>query len=129
MGRRPYRRPATDPEQDAMVLDFGIGLTDVVKGRASSSDALLRASDYDVPGFTAKIESHKPFVVAFNGKQAAREFSGLSAKVSLGSDSWTGGLGTPTFTCSPLVLDLAPIHRTTRRRLRKRSGGKSSARG
>lgn len=61
------------PEQDANVLDYGIGLTDVVKRRASSSDSFLRSSDYDVPGFIAKIEAFKPFVVAFNGKQAARK--------------------------------------------------------
>jgi len=54
-----------------MVLVFGIGLTDVVKGKAASSDALLPSSDYDVPGFIAKIKSFKPFMVAFNGKQAA----------------------------------------------------------
>lgn len=61
------------PEQDATVLHYGIGLTDVVKGRASSSDSLLRSSDYDIPAFVAKIEEFKPFVVAFNGKQAAKK--------------------------------------------------------
>lgn len=78
------------PEQDAMVLDFGIGLTDVVKGRVSSSDSLLRGSDYDVPGFITKIEKFEPFVVAFNGKQAAKKvFTAMrQGDPALGLASW-----------------------------------------
>jgi len=60
------------PDQDARVLKYSIGLTDIVKGRASSSDALLQRLDFDVPGFLAKIQKYKPFVVAFNGKEAAK---------------------------------------------------------
>jgi TDG/mug DNA glycosylase family protein len=37
------------PEQDAWVLRYGIGLTDVVKSLAASSDSLLKSTDYDVP--------------------------------------------------------------------------------
>lgn len=82
------------PEQDAMVLEYGIGLTDVVKGRASSSDSLLRSSDYDVPGFIAKIEAFKPFVVAFNGKEAAKKvFSALrQGEPQLGPADWPLGV-------------------------------------
>lgn len=81
------------PEQDSMVLEFGIGLTDVVKGRASSSDSLLRASDYDVPGFVSKIDTFKPFVVAFNGKQAAKKvFANFTkGEPQLGLADWTIG--------------------------------------
>ena len=43
-----------------------------MKGRAASSDSLLRASDYAVPDFLSKIDEFRPFVVAFNGKEAAR---------------------------------------------------------
>jgi TDG/mug DNA glycosylase family protein len=60
------------PEQDAMVLQYGSGLTDLVKGRAASGDNLLRRADYDVPTFMSKVERFKPGVVAFNGKEAAR---------------------------------------------------------
>jgi double-stranded uracil-DNA glycosylase len=60
------------PEEDAAILRYGLGLTDLVKGRAASSDSLLRASDYDVPGFLSKVHKFRPFVVAFNGKEAAR---------------------------------------------------------
>jgi TDG/mug DNA glycosylase family protein len=78
------------PEQDHTLLGYGVGLTDLVKGRAASSDALLRGGDYDVPGFVAKIEEHKPFVVAFNGLEAARKvasFLGHPAP-SLGLAPW-----------------------------------------
>ena len=60
------------PEQDAMVLEYGLGLTDLVKGRAASADSLLRHDDYDVPAFLSKVETFKPHVIAFNGKEAAR---------------------------------------------------------
>ena len=60
------------PEQDSWVLRFGVGLTDIAKHRAASSDALLRSADYEVAGFLAKIEAFAPGVIAFNGKEAAR---------------------------------------------------------
>ncbi|MDQ1467097.1 MAG: double-stranded uracil-DNA glycosylase [Actinomycetota bacterium] len=60
------------PEQDSSVLEYGLGLTDLVKGRAASSDSLLRRADYDVPAFISKVEEFKPRVVAFNGKESAR---------------------------------------------------------
>ncbi len=60
------------PEQDAWVLRYGIGLTDVVKSVAASSDSLLKSTDYKVGPFLAKIEAYAPSVVAFNGKEAAR---------------------------------------------------------
>jgi TDG/mug DNA glycosylase family protein len=60
------------PERDGRVLDYGIGLTDVVKGRAASTDNKLRSSDYDVAGFVQKIERFRPAAVAFNGKGAAK---------------------------------------------------------
>lgn len=80
-------------EQDSMVLEFGIGLTDVVKGKAASSDSLLRSSDYDVPGFMAKVETFRPFVVAFNGKQAAKKvFAALKkGEPRLGLADWMIG--------------------------------------
>lgn len=60
------------PDQDSRVLGYGIGLTDVVKSVAASSDSLLKGSDYDIAGFLARIETFDPRVVAFNGKEAAR---------------------------------------------------------
>lgn len=63
------------PEQDAQILEYGLGLTDLVKGRAASSDTLLTRNDYDVVGFIEKITTFDPFAVAFNGKEAAKRVS------------------------------------------------------
>jgi hypothetical protein len=60
------------PDQDSRVLDYGLGLTDIVKRRAASSDTKLRSGDYDVAGFIEKIEQFKPLAIAFNGKGAAK---------------------------------------------------------
>lgn len=59
------------PGEDRTVLDSGVGLTDLVSGRAASSDGLLRAVDFDLPGFIARIERYRPLVVAFNGGNSA----------------------------------------------------------
>lgn len=58
------------PVDDARLPDFGVGLTDLVKGRAASSDARLRGEDFDVAAFLRKMESHLPAVIAFNGAKA-----------------------------------------------------------
>lgn len=62
-------RPLT-PVEDGMLVHFGVGLTDLVKGRAASSDQLLRRADFDVPGFLARIERCAPLALGFNGKKA-----------------------------------------------------------
>lgn len=59
------------PAEHETVIDHGVGLTDLVPARAASSDALLRAGDFDVPGFVAKVEKYRPQVIAFNGEKAA----------------------------------------------------------
>jgi TDG/mug DNA glycosylase family protein len=63
-------RPVGAP-LNATLPHMGLGLTDLVKTRASSSDALLKGSDYDVPAFLCRIEAAAPSVVAFNGGRAA----------------------------------------------------------
>jgi len=71
------------PEDDRQVLDFGIGLTDVVK-RWSRSSSELRESDYR-DGFAAlakKLEWAAPRAIAFNGKGIYERLSGT--KVALG---------------------------------------------
>lgn len=82
-----------DPAQDSMVLQFRVGMTDLVKGKAASSDSLLRSSDFDVPGFVEKIQAHRPFVVAFNGRGAADRVSRYlgEGKASLGLAPWKVG--------------------------------------
>jgi TDG/mug DNA glycosylase family protein len=58
--------------EDETVTDYGVGLTDLVAGRAASSDSLLRPGDFDVPGFIERMEKYQPSVVAFNGREAAK---------------------------------------------------------
>lgn len=87
-----------DPTQDSRVLEFGIGLTDLAKGVASSSDTGLRAH-YDVEGFVRKMEEFKPGCVAFHGKEAAKEVSrrlGFGKALKLGTQAWTVA-GRPVF--------------------------------
>jgi len=69
-GLTPHR---LTPEQYPSLIKFGIGLTDLVKGR-SGQDVHLSAEDFDVSGFRAKIEKHVPKAIGFNGKKAAQLF-------------------------------------------------------
>jgi TDG/mug DNA glycosylase family protein len=64
------------PEQYSMLLDYGIGLTDVAK-KTSGADSLLRPDHVDQT-FLDKIDRHAPCFLAFNGKRAAS----LALKVS-----------------------------------------------
>lgn len=59
-------------ERDAELLDHAIGITNLVKARAASSDSLLEAGDYDIPGFLHRIENYRP-TIAFNGRESARQ--------------------------------------------------------
>jgi TDG/mug DNA glycosylase family protein len=59
------------PGQDAEIVSYGLGLTDVAKAVAASTDSKLKSGDYDVPSFLAKIAKFQPRCVAFNGKTAA----------------------------------------------------------
>ena len=58
------------PEEDRLLLDYGIGVTDMVKGRATRGIGPLKDHEY-VRGFDvlrAKLRKYKPRVVCFNGK-------------------------------------------------------------
>lgn len=68
------------PEEDRCVLEFGVGLTDLVK-RWSKSAGDLCAADYrqGVPRLSAKLRRASPRVVAFNGKLAYEKFVGRRA--------------------------------------------------
>jgi double-stranded uracil-DNA glycosylase len=71
------------PEDDHRVLEFGLGLTDVVK-RWSRSSSSLRAIDYkkSTPRLLAKLRQVQPCAVAFNGKLAGERV--LRTPVRLG---------------------------------------------
>jgi TDG/mug DNA glycosylase family protein len=70
------------PEHDCRVLEFGIGLTDIVK-RWSRSSSSLRAADYreGVPRLLSKVGACKPGVVAFNGKLAYERLTGKPVRL------------------------------------------------
>lgn len=61
------------PTEFRDVMQFGIGLTDIVK-TASGGDHELAPGDFDADGLRAKILRHAPRVLAFNGKRSAKEF-------------------------------------------------------
>jgi double-stranded uracil-DNA glycosylase len=82
-------RVRLNPESDHRVLEFGIGLTDLVKDQAASSDQGLVG--YDVAGFEKKIRKFKPDWVVFHGKTAAKEAArGLRVQYPqlLGKQEW-----------------------------------------
>jgi TDG/mug DNA glycosylase family protein len=77
------------PDSDRRILEFKLGLTDLVKGSAKSSDRGLIG--YDVPGFIHRMEKYEPSWVAFHGKEAAKQVSrhlGEGSDVSLGTQMW-----------------------------------------
>jgi TDG/mug DNA glycosylase family protein len=63
------------PSEFRGLLEFGIGLTDVVKDQ-SGADAAVDFRRADRAGLRAKIERHRPAFVCFNGKRAAETFFG-----------------------------------------------------
>ena len=70
------------PEEDHRVLEFGIGLTDLVK-RWSRSVGDLGRSDFrqGVPALQAKLLQVSPGAIAFNGKMAYEKFQGSKAEL------------------------------------------------
>jgi TDG/mug DNA glycosylase family protein len=69
------------PEDDHRILEFGYGLTDVVK-RWSKSANELKPADFKlgVPRLRERLLQVAPRVVAFNGKMAYSRFRASSAK-------------------------------------------------
>ena len=72
------------PEDDHRLLEFNIGITDIVK-RWSKSSSSLRAADYEsgIPRLLENIRMVKPRVLAFNGKTAYERVSGKTAPLGL----------------------------------------------
>ncbi|HEY9899310.1 MAG TPA: mismatch-specific DNA-glycosylase [Pantanalinema sp.] len=61
------------PEEYVQLPEFGIGLTDLVKGKAGM-DHTLQKADYDREGFEQRILEAQPKVICFNGKQATMAY-------------------------------------------------------
>lgn len=68
------------PEEDHRMLEFGFGMTDLVK-RWSNSASGLRAQDFreGVPLLKAKLRQVSPGAIAFNGKTGFERFHGRRA--------------------------------------------------
>jgi TDG/mug DNA glycosylase family protein len=76
---------------EARLLRFGIGLTDLAKG-VSGGDAEIPAQAYDPARLRAFLARYRPHSFAFNGKNAARRF-----------------LGVPRVGFGPIELDGLPV--------------------
>lgn len=74
IGLTPY---SLDPQEYPKLLDFRIGITDLVKTQFGS-DSSLSNQAFNVSGFISKLEKYKPTVVAFNGKKSAAWALGLN---------------------------------------------------
>lgn len=61
------------------LLEYKIGLTDIVK-KVSGNDDELKPENYDKVGFISKIEKYNPKIICFNGKKAASVYLGIPTK-------------------------------------------------
>lgn len=81
------------PDDDARVLEFGLGLTDLAKHVASATDAGI-AKYFDAKRFVDRMEEVRPRWIAFNGKTAggfvARKL-GCRQDLLLGVQPWKVG--------------------------------------
>lgn len=70
------------PEDDHRILEFGFGLTDIVK-RWSNSSSDLSTGDFQqgIPVLKAKLLEASPGVIAFNGKTGFEKFQGRKAEL------------------------------------------------
>ena len=68
------------PEEDHRILEFGFGLTDLVK-RWSNSISGLSKKDFSqgIPALKAKLLQMSPGAIAFNGKTGFEKFQGHKA--------------------------------------------------
>jgi double-stranded uracil-DNA glycosylase len=63
------------PSEANLLLDFGIGLTDLVKGQ-SGADSGLRFDGTGSVSLREKMTDLQPRILCFNGKRAAQEYLG-----------------------------------------------------
>jgi mismatch-specific thymine-DNA glycosylase len=80
-----------EPEDDRRLLEFGIGLTDLVK-RASRGIEDIRREEFAEGRVLLgqKFEQHAPKVIAFNGKLVYEKFSGRPTKLGHQKESIYG---------------------------------------
>ena len=61
------------PDEYMDLLHFGIGLTDLVKGKAGA-DSTLKENDFNKSDLSDTIAAYSPNIVCFNGKKAAKVY-------------------------------------------------------
>ena len=65
------------PSEFSELINWGIGLTDMVKDKSGMDNNLMR-SDFKNNGLVEKIQKYNPRYLCFNGKKAAKEFYGYN---------------------------------------------------
>ena len=95
-----------EPSEFRDLLQFGIGLTDLVQDQAGP-DERIRFSAAAVDRFRERILSVRPAYLAFNGKRAARLVLGVS-RVDYGQQ--TNRIGETELFCVPSTSGLAARH-------------------
>lgn len=103
--RKALRVPVLGPEQDAALLRFGIGFTDVVKvpsrNAAGVSPALFREW---APRLRRRLETYRPRVACFHGLTGFRPF----VQFALGGDPKSVALGPQQLAVGRTRLFVAP---------------------
>src|SRR5712671_534461 len=82
-----------DYHDDKRVIEFGIGLTDLVKRPTRGVEELMREDFAEGRILLAqKLEQYAPQVIAFNGKMAYQNFSQRPCKLGLQKERLYGAL-------------------------------------
>ncbi|HXH49892.1 MAG TPA: mismatch-specific DNA-glycosylase [Terriglobia bacterium] len=70
------------PEEDHRILEFGFGLTDLVKRWSNSINGLTKEDfHWGVPALKARLLQASPEAIAFNGKTCFEKFQGHKAEL------------------------------------------------
>jgi double-stranded uracil-DNA glycosylase len=103
--RRALRLPVLGPEQDASLLRFGIGFTDVVKVPSRNAAELSPQVFRDwAPRLLRRLERHRPRVACFHGLTGFRPF----VQFALKEDPAGIGLGPQRLAVGRTRLFVAP---------------------
>ncbi|MFY9529474.1 MAG: mismatch-specific DNA-glycosylase [Candidatus Acidiferrales bacterium] len=78
-------------EDDRRIIEFGIGLTDLVKRPTRGIEEIERQEFAEGRVLLGqKLEEHRPRVVAFNGKMTYEKFAGRQCKLGLQKEKLYG---------------------------------------
>ncbi|MCZ6631892.1 MAG: mismatch-specific DNA-glycosylase [bacterium] len=80
------------PEEDHLILDYRMGLTDIVKGRATRGIGDLDGEDYSdgFPVLQEKVRRLRPRFVCFNGKSGYGKLVGKRCEYGLQEELFEG---------------------------------------